>query len=284
MSDEIVLEVNGLKLCGKWYGPENGIPTLALHGWLDNAESFYRLAPQLNELRICALDLPGHGKSDHRPQGAFYDNVYYAADVLAFVKALGWDEYYLLGHSMGAGIALEVTALQSQGIKGLMLIDGMGSPPLDLDTATTETRDALRKSIALKSTTRVFSDMKSLIAARLAGVHVLSQEAATRLCQRGSIAVDGGFTWSSDPMVRVHSVRRETEDYHREVISSIEQNICFVLADEVHAWKQEGVIARLDYGQNMQTITLAGSHHLHMEEQASTIAHHFRDFLQRQAA
>jgi hypothetical protein len=36
---------------------------IALHGWLDNANSFARLAPQLKGLRIVALDLAGHGYS-----------------------------------------------------------------------------------------------------------------------------------------------------------------------------------------------------------------------------
>ena len=34
---------------------------------LDNANSFARLAPKLSGLRIVALDLAGHGHSDHRP-------------------------------------------------------------------------------------------------------------------------------------------------------------------------------------------------------------------------
>ncbi|HQC73883.1 MAG TPA: alpha/beta hydrolase, partial [Candidatus Competibacteraceae bacterium] len=58
-----------LRLAARAWGPADGLPVLAVHGWLDNAASFDALAPLLPELRLVALDLPGHGHSAHRPPG-----------------------------------------------------------------------------------------------------------------------------------------------------------------------------------------------------------------------
>ena len=69
---EIKLQLPNLKLTAKQWGPESGKPLLALHGWLDNAASFDGLAPLLPELNIVALDLPGHGLSEHKPAGSVY--------------------------------------------------------------------------------------------------------------------------------------------------------------------------------------------------------------------
>jgi len=63
---------------------------------------------------VC-LDLPGHGRSQHRPLGSTYDYGSYIADVFSILEdALQWREgVTLLGHSMGAAIVSLLTALDA---------------------------------------------------------------------------------------------------------------------------------------------------------------------------
>jgi pimeloyl-ACP methyl ester carboxylesterase len=123
---EAALEARHLRLACRLWGPPDGEPTLALHGWLDNAASFDLLAPLLPRLRICALDLPGHGRSQHRPAGVVYHFVDYVADVLAAADALGWSRFILMGHSLGAGIATLVSAIAPERVSKAVLIEGLG--------------------------------------------------------------------------------------------------------------------------------------------------------------
>jgi pimeloyl-ACP methyl ester carboxylesterase len=67
--EEVRLSLPHIELAAHLFGPEDGLPVIALHGWLDNANSFARLAPRLKGLRIIALDMAGHGHSGHRPAG-----------------------------------------------------------------------------------------------------------------------------------------------------------------------------------------------------------------------
>ncbi|EPM99030.1 alpha/beta fold family hydrolase, partial [Pseudomonas syringae pv. actinidiae ICMP 19070] len=96
-----------------------------MHGWLDNANSFARLAPHLEGLRIVALDLAGHGHSDHRPAGAAYALADYVFDVLQVAEQLGWQRFALLGHSLGAIIAVLLASSLPERVTHLALIDGL---------------------------------------------------------------------------------------------------------------------------------------------------------------
>ena len=55
--EEVRLSLPHIELAAHLFGPEDGLPVIALHGWLDNANSFARLAPKLKGLRIVALDM-----------------------------------------------------------------------------------------------------------------------------------------------------------------------------------------------------------------------------------
>jgi pimeloyl-ACP methyl ester carboxylesterase len=133
---------DGLKLAAQHYSPlkqeslqGSSLSTirsnkiLMLHGWLANCRSFWKLAPHLPQDDIIALDLPGHGQSDHKsvdnPTLVLAEAVYYVIDVL---RQLEWNtgQVTLVGHSMGAAIGIMCAAAFPEKFERLILLDGVG--------------------------------------------------------------------------------------------------------------------------------------------------------------
>lgn len=123
MTETIRFEVAGLNLHGLCFGPADGIPVLALHGWLDNAASFTRLGQHLMCCRVIAIDQRGHGMTDHlnRPY-LIWDVV---PDVIGILDALGRERAILLGRSMGAAVATLVASAYPDRIQAVWLVEGL---------------------------------------------------------------------------------------------------------------------------------------------------------------
>ena len=84
-----------------------GPALILIHGVGLRAEAWAALAPQLaNRFTLYAVDMPGHGAS---PLGSVRALPDYVDRLHAFAKALG-EPVSIVGHSMGAMIALELAA------------------------------------------------------------------------------------------------------------------------------------------------------------------------------
>lgn len=80
--------------------------------------------PGLKDLRLVAVDLPGHGKSPRHPESEPYSLDGYANVVADLVRTL--PDPVLVGHSLGGHICIRALA-KAPNARGLML---MGAPPM----------------------------------------------------------------------------------------------------------------------------------------------------------
>jgi pimeloyl-ACP methyl ester carboxylesterase len=103
-----------------------GQPLLYLHGLGASGavwQSFARRLAPLNE--PLAPDLRGHGESDHPAEG--YEVRDYAQDMAILLAALDMGSVSVVGHSLGALVALALAAGDSGRLRAVALVD----PPLD---------------------------------------------------------------------------------------------------------------------------------------------------------
>lgn len=260
---DIRLSLPHIELAAQVYGPEDGRPVLALHGWLDNANSFARLAPKLTGLRIVALDLAGHGYSGHRPIGAGYALWDYAHDVLQAADHLGWQRFSLLGHSLGGIVATLLASAMPERIERLALIDGVVPPLGAAEEGPQRLGEALQAQQALAHKRKsVYPDIDRVVSARRHGRIAVSHEAAELLAARGLEAVAGGFSWRSDSRLTLPSPVRLSEEQALAYVQAIRCPSLLILAQEGLLVNDTALLARL----GLPVQQLPGGHHLHLND------------------
>ncbi|TAM95077.1 MAG: alpha/beta fold hydrolase [Rhodanobacteraceae bacterium] len=263
------------ELAALQWGDADAPPLLALHGWLDNAASFARLAPLLAaRRRVIALDMPGHGHSAHLPESARRYHIVDQVDhVLDAADALGMERFDLLGHSLGAGIASLTAAAVPARIGRLLLVEGLG-PLADVGAQTlARWRDAHARREAPRRTPRVFASIDDAVAARVA-VGGLDTAEARPIVERNLREVDGGYAWRSDPRLRLTTPLRIEESQLRRVLAGIEAPTLVLLAEPATPYLPTALMqARAACVADIRIDHIAGPHHLHIRDPRETAAH-----------
>ena len=278
---EIRLTTPHLELAGLRWGDPDGIPVLALHGWLDNANSFAPLAPLLQGVDLVALDWPGHGQSQHRHPSAHYQFSEYLLDIDAALNALGWGSCHLIGHSMGGGVGTLFACAAPERVRSLVLLDVIGPMSGTLE----DTADRLRRSLAdsRKPARRRkrYESTEQMVQARMANSDI-QQDAARLITERSAVAVDDGFEWRNDPALYWTSPFYITEEQALQCLSHIEAPVYSLIAQPFAPFIREE-----QFQQRKQAIRrgrhelVEGGHHFHME-QPETIAARLHCFIMEQ--
>ena len=122
--DELI-ELRGLRFHFRdWPARRAGAPCLVLlHGYTGHARSWDAFAEAMTDrYRVLALDQRGHGETAWAPADQYgVDDM--AADLTAFVQALGLDTFTLLGLSMGGMVAIDYAGARPAALSALVIVD-----------------------------------------------------------------------------------------------------------------------------------------------------------------
>lgn len=174
---------------------------------------------RLNGFRVLAPDLPGHGRS----AGVSHQSVQeYAADLIAFLDALGIFSVVLVGHSLGGAVALETALLHSAQVTALALISTAAHTHIPA-----EFLNHLSSPASVKNARHWLQE------------RLLSPESGAVLMRKSSAALE--------------SVRQEVLHNDWKAVASF---------DRCGSLKEIAQPARVICGKNDRIVPLAGSRHL----------------------
>jgi pimeloyl-ACP methyl ester carboxylesterase len=99
-------------------------PVILIHGAGSNHLVWPAEIRRLRNTLVLAIDLPGHGKSGGF---AFHEVKQYTTSILDLMEGLGHNRAILVGHSLGAAIALQFAYDNPANVEGLVCIAGAAS-------------------------------------------------------------------------------------------------------------------------------------------------------------
>jgi pimeloyl-ACP methyl ester carboxylesterase len=257
------------------WGESDGLPVLALHGWMDNAQSFSVLAPQLSGCQVLAPDLAGHGHSDHRSADGEYNLWSDLPDLLALAKEMGWKKFLVLGHSRGALIARLLAAALPDTISALVLLDAFAPASSSADDCPQQLAAYLRDRRRLHGRKiGVFKSTEQAIAVRVD--KGMARVAAEPIVMRNLEPCATGWRWRMDARLAGSSVFKMTEDHNRAINRRLTMPVHLLTGRDGYGsylvspeLQQYGIIVE----------QLEGGHHFHMESASETVARRILELL-----
>lgn len=120
---QIVDSADGVHIEYQVYG--RGEPAVVLiHGWANNANYWNaQLEPLKARYTVVTLNLAGHGASERNREDWSMAN--YGADVAAVAHAIANPKIVLVGHAMGAIVALEAARTLGARVSGIIAVDSL---------------------------------------------------------------------------------------------------------------------------------------------------------------
>lgn len=200
--DEVT--VDGARISYRAWGKPGQPVAVLVHGGAAHAGWWDYMGPLLSDYhRIIALDLSGHGDSDHRKS---YSLDTWAEEVLAVARQESDARPIVFGHSMGGFVALTAAKRFGDELAGAVAID---SPVRELSPEARAWIEAGKHVPGNK----VYPSREVILGRfRTLPEDDASQDYARDHIAAGSIKeVEGGWTWKFDPQIFLRS-RMEPEE------------------------------------------------------------------------
>jgi pimeloyl-ACP methyl ester carboxylesterase len=271
------IDIGHMTLAAKAWGDPALPPMLAVHGWLDNAASFDYLAPLLDSHYVVAIDLPGHGLSDHLPDGMSYQLLDGVAHLVKTLDALDWQRAVIMGHSLGGALGTLLASANPDRVSHLILLDALG--PLSEEVAKGPQRlgRAVAKMASGNPKERSYYQNRELMVAHRAMVGGISEEAARLLVGRGSELTEKGYQWRFDPRLLLPSLLYLSEEQVRVFLREIKSPTLFIQGSEGILTDNPLLDARIAEVYGIVHTCVEGHHHCHIDSHQA-VAQAIRDF------
>ncbi|CAK9295195.1 unnamed protein product [Gordionus sp. m RMFG-2023] len=281
---EVEIPVPWGHIAGKlWNNDLKSKKVLCVHGWLDNANSFDPLISLLPQnITFLAIDLSGHGKSSHLPNGSQYYFTNWIFELARVIKFMKWDheneKISLIGHSMGAGVCLLYASLFADKIEKCVSLDVVAPYNYPVDKCYDILQQSLKMNFIYENDPDIGDKPYTYDNAikRLLEFQSLNEKSAKIMLQRGMTQnIDDANTYKMNRDIRLHykTPMYFSDDHWKLFLNKLKCPTYVILGKNSHI-KGE-IISEAKYieyesllkkilGSKFLMKEYPGTHHLHM--------------------
>lgn len=257
-TDEI--DVAGARISYRAWGKPGQPGVVLVHGGAAHAGWWDHIAPFLAaDHRVMAIDLSGHGSSEHRESYALST---WSDEVMAVAHRESDARPVIIGHSMGGFVAFTAALEHGLDVRGVAAID---SPVREMSP---EARAWLQTNSALPPQ-KVRPDRETIVARfrtlpeDVAGLEYVRKHIAEQSVRE----VEGGWTWKFDPSIFLSS-QMEPED-----LASAATEVALVRGERGMATTDiTSSVAEILGGHVPVTLVPDAGHHIMLDQPIALIA------------
>ena len=275
--NSVFIERDGVRLHALDHGSEGEDKPvlLMLHGAAAHARWWDHIARRYKDmLRPVATDHRGHGDTGWQDEYIFEDLLRDVAAWVDWAKETSGRKPWMLAHSMGGVIALNLFALEPPDVEGLIVVD---SPLKTTDAILAEVRAFGNRPARPWASRELFVEKFRLLPAS----DKVNPETIAHIA-RHAVRQNGDGTWTVKADRRFHAARPETDQ--RAGWLRVEVPALLVageLSDRLKSDSLEWVREKVPH---VETAVIPGAHHHVFMDEPDAFIHVTRAFLERQLA
>ncbi|XP_026327345.1 probable serine hydrolase [Hyposmocoma kahamanoa] len=292
--EEIEIPVPWGHVAGRWWGPRDKQPIIAIHGWQDNAGTWDNLIPLLPvTTSVLAIDLPGHGLSSHYPAGMQY-YIFWDAITLVrrIVKYFKWSNMTLMGHSLGGAVSFMYAASYPDDVEKIICVDIASPAVREPSNMVKQTGNLIDKFLDYEHLTDdkipcyEYEEMIDIVCDAYKGS--ITRDNCKILMKRGMSPAPAhinkmGYHFKRDPRLKVSGLAMMSIETALEYAKNVKCKILNLRAVPGMKWERldyyMDVINMLKQRADVSYIEVIGTHHVHLETPLN-IVEHIEEFLE----
>ncbi|KAF9805324.1 hypothetical protein SFRURICE_007567 [Spodoptera frugiperda] len=292
--EEIEIPVPWGHVAGRWWGPRDKQPVIAIHGWQDNAGTWDNLIPLLPvTTSVLCIDLPGHGLSTHYPKGMLY-YIFWDGIVLLrrIVKHFDWSKITLMGHSLGGALSFMYAASFPDDVEKIICVDIASPAVREPSTMVKGTGQGIDKVLEYENLPMEkvpcyeYEEMIDIVCEAYKGS--ISRENCKVLMKRGMMPTPAhlkkkGYFFRRDPKLKVSGLAMMSIETALEYASKVKCKVLNIRALPGQRWEKLdyylSVVEKMKSTADVRYVEVEGTHHIHLED-PDKIAHIVEDFLE----